>query len=204
MELRKCKECGKMFEPKGREQYCSDVHYRPCPMCGKPVIAKYLSDPARRCDRCKGKSAKSQPSAPVQPSMTIKPMTITQAKSLFKLSPMTISQTKKIEVNKETEPRIVKEVVTRIDTDGLDSAQPRVEPQMFMAYVRGNLFRFMRSEPLCGWDPGHDYIIDSIDRDEGCYIILGHEETQGRSSKEIGFRVTSQLSFFNYFRKVTA
>ena len=53
MDMRQCKECGKLFVPKGREQYCSDIHYRPCPVCGKPVEAKYLSDPARRCDDCK-------------------------------------------------------------------------------------------------------------------------------------------------------
>lgn len=52
-EMRKCKECGKLFQPKGREQYCSDIHYRPCPICGAPVEAKYLSDPPRRCANCK-------------------------------------------------------------------------------------------------------------------------------------------------------
>lgn len=52
-EMRKCKECGKLFQPKGREQYCSDIHYRPCPICGTPVEAKYLSDPPRRCANCK-------------------------------------------------------------------------------------------------------------------------------------------------------
>lgn len=52
-EMRKCKECGKLFQPKGREQYCSNIHYRPCPICGTPVIAKYLSDPPRRCANCK-------------------------------------------------------------------------------------------------------------------------------------------------------
>lgn len=52
--MRKCKECGKLFQPKGREQYCSDVHYRPCPVCGTLVEVKYLSDPPRRCANCKG------------------------------------------------------------------------------------------------------------------------------------------------------
>lgn len=51
MEMRKCKECGKLFVPKGREQYCSAIHYRPCPVCGKLVEAKYLSDPARCCSK---------------------------------------------------------------------------------------------------------------------------------------------------------
>lgn len=53
MEMRRCKECGKLFMPKGREQYCSNIHYRPCPICGDPVEAKYLSDPPRRCPKCK-------------------------------------------------------------------------------------------------------------------------------------------------------
>ena len=57
IEMRKCKECGKLFHPKGREKYCSDIHYRPCPICGTPVEAKYLSDPPRRCNNCKSKSS---------------------------------------------------------------------------------------------------------------------------------------------------
>lgn len=52
MEMKKCKECGKLFMPKStRSQYCDDLHYRPCPACGKPVEAKYLSDPPRCCSR---------------------------------------------------------------------------------------------------------------------------------------------------------
>ena len=61
MEMKKCKECGKLFLPKSlRQQYCDAIHYRPCPICGKPVIAKYLSDPARRCEDCKGKKDSSK------------------------------------------------------------------------------------------------------------------------------------------------
>lgn len=57
MSINTCKECGKQFEAKSpRVAYCSDIHYRPCPICGKPVEAKYLSDPPRRCEDCKGKS----------------------------------------------------------------------------------------------------------------------------------------------------
>ena len=52
MVMKKCKECGKLFEAKSAKvQYCSAIHYRPCPVCGKPVVAKYLSDPARCCSR---------------------------------------------------------------------------------------------------------------------------------------------------------
>lgn len=56
MSINICKECGKEFEATSkRVLYCSADHYRPCPVCGKPVLAKYLSDPAKRCDECRGK-----------------------------------------------------------------------------------------------------------------------------------------------------
>lgn len=52
--MKRCKECGKFFKPvKRRQSYCEATHYRPCPICGKLEIAKYLSDPARRCKECK-------------------------------------------------------------------------------------------------------------------------------------------------------
>ena len=55
LSMKKCKECGKMFMPKSaQQQYCEDMHYRPCPVCGDLVYAKYLSDPARRCKKCIG------------------------------------------------------------------------------------------------------------------------------------------------------
>ena len=59
MEMKKCKECGKLFVPKSlRQQYCDGPHFRPCPVCGTLVEAKYLSDPARCCSaECKKKLA---------------------------------------------------------------------------------------------------------------------------------------------------
>lgn len=58
--MKKCKECGKLFQPTSNKQkYCSENHYRPCPVCGKLVLAKYLSDPARCCSGvCKSKLGK--------------------------------------------------------------------------------------------------------------------------------------------------
>lgn len=54
MEMKKCKECGKLFTPKNsRSQYCDDKHYRPCPVCGKSIEIKYLSDPTPRCADCR-------------------------------------------------------------------------------------------------------------------------------------------------------
>lgn len=47
---KKCKECGKEFIPNsGKQNYCKDIHYRPCPICGKPVEVKHFSDKPRTC-----------------------------------------------------------------------------------------------------------------------------------------------------------
>lgn len=60
LEMKKCKECGKLFQPiSNKQKYCSEDHYRPCPVCGKLIFAKYLSDPARCCSGvCKSKLGK--------------------------------------------------------------------------------------------------------------------------------------------------
>ena len=53
-----CKECGQEFEATNpRQAYCSREHRRPCPVCGKPVLIKYLSDPTPRCADCRGKKS---------------------------------------------------------------------------------------------------------------------------------------------------
>lgn len=47
---KRCKECGKEFIPNsGKQNYCKDIHYRPCPICGKPVEVKHFSDKSRTC-----------------------------------------------------------------------------------------------------------------------------------------------------------
>lgn len=199
MELRKCKECGKMFQPKGREQYCSDIHYRPCPVCGKPVIAKYLSDPARRCDDCKGKKAdiSKTPAAP-----SVKPMQLGQ-KSIFNIKPISIpgmpkqAESKPIanESKAQTEvPQPTKVVIPA-----------RVESAIFCDRVNGNYFKFIRQSPLCGWLPNHTYLIH-ISQDNSAYIITSSfdntlgQDIQFNGRNRIAIRCTSQTSFYNYFQ----
>ncbi len=49
---RKCKECGKEFIPNSpRQVYCKDIHYRPCPICGKMMPIKQMSDIPRACSK---------------------------------------------------------------------------------------------------------------------------------------------------------
>lgn len=72
MEMKKCKECGKLFMPKSmRSQYCDDVHYRPCPVCQKPVEAKYLSDPPRCCSKECQQLLKKQNRPVAQPNTVV-------------------------------------------------------------------------------------------------------------------------------------
>lgn len=41
---KKCAYCGKEFTPRTfRQIYCDNIHYGPCPVCGKPVVIKDLS-----------------------------------------------------------------------------------------------------------------------------------------------------------------
>lgn len=51
-----CEICGKEFIPKSRAQkICEDVHTRPCPVCGSPVVIRYKSDREKCCSRrCTG------------------------------------------------------------------------------------------------------------------------------------------------------
>lgn len=57
---RRCKECGEWFTPvSSRQQFCKKPHYRPCPICGKPVLVKQFSDIARTCsEKCRRELAR--------------------------------------------------------------------------------------------------------------------------------------------------
>lgn len=44
-KTRKCALCGKEFTPNNSSQiYCSDIHYAPCPVCGKPTELSNLME----------------------------------------------------------------------------------------------------------------------------------------------------------------
>lgn len=70
---KKCKECGKIFLAKSaRQVYCSGDHYRPCPVCGEPVLIKYLSDPTPKCEKCKKNRSSAPKEEPVTSSVLAK------------------------------------------------------------------------------------------------------------------------------------
>lgn len=46
-----CAICGKEFDRVGNGIYCPGPHYRPCPVCGKPVEFHSPKDPVRCCSK---------------------------------------------------------------------------------------------------------------------------------------------------------
>lgn len=54
LEPRKCLLCGEMFTPTSLHQlYCTKDHYRPCPICGKPVkVREAYADPICCSSEC--------------------------------------------------------------------------------------------------------------------------------------------------------
>ena len=188
-DLRACKECGKLFQPKGREQYCSEIHYRPCPECGEPVVAKYLSDPPRRCEKCKNIRSKDASNASSTKFVTIKmpPIPVIKLDDNFKSA-----------VNSNKPKVDAKPVEIEIDLSDTEKIPERRETEFFCSEMSGSTVRFIRKQPLCGWVPGKDYKVD-VTHDVAAYIVTCNE-----NNNKISLRCASQVSFFNYFRKVVA
>jgi len=46
-----CKVCGKLFDRVGNGVYCPGPHYRPCPICGKPVEYHRPKEPVKCCSK---------------------------------------------------------------------------------------------------------------------------------------------------------
>lgn len=218
MEMRKCKECGKMFMPKGREKYCSDVHYRPCPVCGTPVIAKYLSDPPRKCDNCKKHRSASVPSSSSKQNVrnadsTNKPeptskSAISKAKPLFNFSPkdsrwveskfgVNTSSTKSSESrphSSKSEPASFLEVIQ-------PAPEPISDSDEFCNKVSGTVMLYIGSEQKVGFIPGHEYLI-KVMREDYVYEVSTQEDVTTEDSFNYMRQYASQISFYQNFRTV--
>lgn len=179
LEMKKCKECGKMFMPKSsRQQYCDDIHYRPCPICGDLVEAKYLSDPARRCDKCKGIRSKSSGAKKLE----YKP-TATQKKAPAKVTASEL-------VNSEVIDKALEGVIPEND---LTFEKEEILENPVLAVYAG--------KPVCGFKKGCTYIIKTSIT-EYSYLV---EAIQNISTRElcenVAINVSSIASFNNQFRK---
>ena len=179
MEMRRCKECGKLFKPKGREQYCSDIHYRPCPICGTPVEVKYLSDPPRRCANCKANRIVQH----VKPLIELKDI------------PSTDIIEKAKESNEPTTPsKSLNEPSVSIPTQQLniDELPPGKDIRRFIGkdYKHGK-----------GFIPNHLYEL-VITKDEYSYWITATYDWTDNCSKEITELFSSMISINGHFEKL--
>lgn len=57
LKPKQCAYCGKVFTPtSNRQKYCKDIHYGPCPVCGKLVEIKDMSIGPQACsEQCRQK-----------------------------------------------------------------------------------------------------------------------------------------------------
>lgn len=212
-EARACKECGKMFTPKGRERYCPGPHYRPCPICGVEVLVKYLSDPPAKCNNCKGKRMKP----------------VNKVKSLFN-----IDDSKDIKpVTKEPEIRPELQVEPNVHIEG--SAEPKkednssyavankipkkskkqrsfeattvdpnnsnaIDPEEFCNSMSGRNFKFNGPGPFGKYDfvPNHDYVLN-LERKDGNYLATSSLDLTTGMKVTCYCMYSSQISIGNRF-----
>lgn len=51
-KLKKCELCGELFQPEHNcQRYCKKDHFRPCPVCGKPVKVEYAYAELKCCSQ---------------------------------------------------------------------------------------------------------------------------------------------------------
>lgn len=178
VEMKKCKECGKLFVPRNpRQQYCDELHYRPCPVCGKPVEAKYLSDPARVCsNECK--------------------KILAQRKR---------DEKKKTYISPVIEPvvqEVVEEEVTPENTsiELVVSSNPSDKEYEDMMKKTHKVEQY-NGKNVCGFENGHVYAVD-IERPDYVYEVTAVYDFTKHESVDMMLPVSSKTSFYRYFKSV--
>lgn len=205
-EMRACKECGKLFMPKGREKYCPDVHYRPCPICGTPVVAKYLSDPPGKCDNCKRK--KMQPASKAKSIFNIGSSTISPIKpmnnEIAKIKPVTDSSKKeesKATVEETPQEKPAKKLkitgATQIDVTKI------VEPEVFCETYDDKIMKYIGPtiEGFNKFENNHNYKI-ALTRKDNAYLITSCHDVTTRQEVNCYYLASSQLNISNRFAVV--
>ena len=193
-EMRKCKECGKLFLPKGREQYCSEDHYRPCPVCGEPVIVKYFNDPPRRCDNCKWRKIK-----PLPKSIAAK------SKSPYNFIPKDgrsageglKDEVELIEEMEKISPGAVPGWMDMIDIQ----EHPVVDPAIFCETMTGSVKVYIGKPHKNSFIPGHEYLM-KVERNEYWYVVTSVEDLTSNDTCDCMLPISSQTSFYQQFARL--
>lgn len=196
-EMRTCKECGKLFIPKGRERYCSDVHYRPCPICGTPVEAKYLSDPPRKCNNCRGKRSAPKPQSKPSKMFKFDDAKFSFGEDKFKFAPQPKTEEKAEptrEIPKPTSPIIkTSDIITEIPET--------VNEGLFCKETTGTVRRYIGPEIKNGFIPGHDYEL-IVDHSGQCYGVKSELDVTDHAEVNIFLHYTSQISINQNFARI--
>ena len=182
MEMKKCKECGKLFVPKSaRAQYCDGEHYRPCPVCGKLVYAKYLSDPARCCSR---ECSQKKNNAVSITNVSCKEISVSkEVRSLFTIPDSPVEC---------VEPRKVVQKLSQLSPDSEFAAMLRETADV----------RTYTGVPVLGFIPGHEYALE-INKDDRniLYIIEAcYDFTEGKEVDHC-IHMASKISIAQNFMK---
>lgn len=225
MDMKKCKECGKLFVPKSKNSvYCDAIHYRPCPVCGKLVEAKYLSDPPRTCStECRKQVSKSSKHSVASSSVQVnviqtgisnkqssptadKPKSL---RSLFELPktdnpiPENFMNLPELTGGTVTESIIQPESRAGAELDIEDIAT--VTSVVDMEYVEtlrqnSDVRTYIGKNTSLKFIPGHAYALE-ISKDEYAYIIEASYDLTAGKAVDLYMPLSSQISIDQNFKK---
>ena len=194
LEMKKCKECGKMFMPTSNKQkYCSADHYRPCPVCGKPVFAKYLSDPARCCSGvCKSKLGKLNKSGhKVNPTMITDDSKLVPMPGAEKLADLAEEYSKEVPVDHSE--AVVKAL------DELHEAEVAAETEVIDPTDGTVRKRYTGTSVPGDWINGDEYAvrIEHIDKE---YVVTATYNYSKNSPVHAQYSFTNKKKISNIFK----
>ena len=179
-----------MPKASNKEKYCSRDHYRPCPVCGKPVFAKYLSDPARCCSGvCRFvygmKNKGIEVAAPTYvPEVEVE--TAAQSTEDAKHIEEVMEQKAElgIEVEKITEPVEVVEI-TEVPVEGSAVDESKYEKKEDVG-----------ENTSMGFIKGHIYLVETVQEGRGSYQVIAHrdETTHDNIDKMMPFSNKKMIS----------
>lgn len=193
LTLKICKECGKEFMPKAsnKERYCTRDHYRPCPVCGKPVFAKYLSDPARCCSGAcrfvygmKNKGIEvAAPTYVPEADAAVEAQVTEDDKYIAEV--MEQKAELGIEVEKITEPVEVVSCVEEAPSEEAVIDESKYERKEYVGTTTS-----------MGFIKGHVYLVEIVQEGRGSYQVIAHrdETTHDNVDKMMPFSNKKMIS----------
>ena len=194
--LRKCKECGKTFLPKGREQYCSDIHYRPCPICGDLVEVKYLSDPPRKCSKCRHIKVKSLTGQAPSNLTSISKAIVKNSNQSCELTQLE-SEPETVLLNKKSDRAVDNKWMKDVD---IIKCVP-TDSAVFCEHVDGTVMVYIGKQFKNGFIPGHQYLL-KVEKTDYVYRVSSTEDISAGESCDILIPYASQISFYQSFGKL--